>query len=142
MLYCMLYHAILYVISYYTVCYIMLYCMLYYTILYAISCYTVCYHTILYAISYYYCKLYHTILYTVILHYRAIVREMPPTPSKFHYIFNLRDLSRVYAGLCQTTPELYRHNFEFLRVWRNECLRVFHDRLINSADQNNIQVAI
>jgi len=24
---------------------------------------------------------------------------------------------------------------EFVRVWRNECLRVFHDRLINEKDK-------
>ena len=73
---------------------------------------------------------------------RAIVREMPPTPSRFHYIFNLRDLSRVCAGLCQTTADAYKHSHEFLRVWRNECLRVFHDRLISVEDQDNVKVNI
>ncbi len=24
---------------------------------------------------------------------------------------------------------------QFVRVWRNECLRVFHDRLINETDK-------
>lgn len=24
---------------------------------------------------------------------------------------------------------------QFVRVWRNECLRVFHDRLINQTDK-------
>ncbi|KAG2470484.1 DYH10 protein, partial [Polypterus senegalus] len=67
--------------------------------------------------------------------YKNIIRDLPPTPSKFHYIFNLRDLSRVYNGLILTTPERFLTVAQFVRVWRNECLRVFHDRLINEADK-------
>ncbi|XP_028567040.2 dynein axonemal heavy chain 10 isoform X2 [Podarcis muralis] len=67
--------------------------------------------------------------------YQMIVRDLPPTPSKFHYIFNLRDLSRVYNGLVQTTPERFQTVAQMVRVWRNECLRVFHDRLINEVDK-------
>ncbi|POI32185.1 hypothetical protein CIB84_004063, partial [Bambusicola thoracicus] len=71
--------------------------------------------------------------------YKRIVSDLPPTPSKFHYIFNLRDLSRVYNGLILTTPERFQTVTQMVRVWRNECLRVFHDRLINEADKALVQ---
>ncbi|NXF29028.1 DYH10 protein, partial [Nyctibius bracteatus] len=71
--------------------------------------------------------------------YKMIIRDLPPTPSKFHYIFNLRDLSRVYNGLTLTSPERFQTVTQMVRVWRNECLRVFHDRLINEADKALVQ---
>ncbi|KAI4568749.1 hypothetical protein MJG53_014367 [Ovis ammon polii x Ovis aries] len=71
--------------------------------------------------------------------YKNIVQDLPPTPSKFHYIFNLRDLSRVYNGLVLTNPERFQTVTQMVRVWRNECLRVFHDRLINETDKELVQ---
>ncbi|KAM3661462.1 dynein axonemal heavy chain 10 [Ammospiza maritima maritima] len=71
--------------------------------------------------------------------YKMIVTDLPPTPSKFHYIFNLRDLSRVYNGLVLTDAERFHTATQMVRVWRNECLRVFHDRLINEADKELVQ---
>ena len=72
--------------------------------------------------------------------YTAIVGDLPPTPSKFHYIFNLRDLSRIYQGLCQSTIDRFETQAKFVRLWRNECLRVFYDRLISAADKDLVQV--
>uniref|UniRef100_H3BAL0 Dynein axonemal heavy chain 10 n=1 Tax=Latimeria chalumnae TaxID=7897 RepID=H3BAL0_LATCH len=71
--------------------------------------------------------------------YKIIVRDLPPTPSKFHYIFNLRDLSRIFNGLTLSTPERFLTVTQMVRVWRNECLRVFHDRLINKTDKQLVQ---
>lgn len=68
--------------------------------------------------------------------YQRIIRDLPPTPSKFHYIFNLRDLSRIYHGLFLTTPERFSDPGSFVRVWRNECMRVFYDRLTNDKDRD------
>ncbi|CAM9101409.1 unnamed protein product [Chrysoparadoxa australica] len=61
--------------------------------------------------------------------YRVIVERLPPTPSKFHYIFNLRDLSRIYEGMCLATEDKVKTESALVRLWRNECLRVLGDRL-------------
>ena len=63
--------------------------------------------------------------------YRQIVELLPRTPVKFHYIFNLRDLSRVYEGLTRATIDKFTKKESIIRLWRNEALRVFNDRLIN-----------
>ncbi|XP_077418138.1 dynein axonemal heavy chain 10-like isoform X2 [Vanacampus margaritifer] len=74
--------------------------------------------------------------------YNSLVKDLPPTPAKFHYIFNLRDLSRVYNGLTLTQPERFSTVNIFVRVWRNECLRIFHDRLIDEKDKNLVQALL
>lgn len=67
--------------------------------------------------------------------YNFICDKLPPTPSRFHYVFNLRDLSRIYEGLLLSTADKYKSAGDFLRLWRNECLRIFHDRLICPEDK-------
>ncbi|XP_071441594.1 dynein axonemal heavy chain 10 [Hetaerina americana] len=63
--------------------------------------------------------------------YKILIVEFPPTPSKFHYIFNLRDLSRIYAGICLSTPAHFVTAEQVVRLWRNEFTRNICDRLIN-----------
>ncbi|KAL7022048.1 hypothetical protein ACKWTF_012111 [Chironomus riparius] len=65
--------------------------------------------------------------------------QLPPTPSKFHYIFNLKDLSRVYAGILLTSPINFKEPRQLVRVWRNEFTRVFCDRLIVDIDVHIIR---
>jgi dynein heavy chain len=72
--------------------------------------------------------------------YKSITNDLPPTPSKFHYIFNLRDLSRIYNGLVLTTPERFQTAAQIARVWRNEAMRVISDRLIEFDDKKIVNV--
>ena len=70
--------------------------------------------------------------------YLTISEKLPRTPLKFHYIFNLRDISRVYEGLLLSTVDKFTQKEQFVRLWRNECMRVFCDRLIDSTDKELI----
>uniref|UniRef100_A0A1I8GN74 Dynein heavy chain 10, axonemal n=1 Tax=Macrostomum lignano TaxID=282301 RepID=A0A1I8GN74_9PLAT len=74
--------------------------------------------------------------------YNQIIIQLPPTPSKFHYIFNLRDLSRIFSGLCLTTVERFTKRDHMLRVWRNECCRVINDRLISTEDKDGVNALV
>lgn len=73
--------------------------------------------------------------------YNSIVNDLPPTPSKFHYIFNLRDLSRIYNGLVLTTPDRFQSVSQLVRCWRNEAMRVISDRLIEADDKIIVHVS-
>jgi len=63
---------------------------------------------------------------------QIVRKELLPTPSKFHYIFNIRDLSRITQGLLQSHPKFYPGMMQFIRLWRNETTRVLCDRLIST----------
>jgi len=44
----------------------------------------------------------------------------------------------VYEGLLLSTPDKFANAEQFLRLWRNEALRVFHDRLISPEDKHMV----
>jgi len=57
-----------------------------------------------------------------------------PTPTKFHYIFNMRDLSRITQGLLQCTAAKVERKTDLYRLWSHECSRVLADRLVSEDD--------
>lgn len=62
--------------------------------------------------------------------------KMLPTPSKFHYLFNLRDLSRVFQGIFMPdVHETITSEALLLQLWRHECMRVFSDKLVDNKDK-------
>lgn len=44
-------------------------------------------------------------------------------------MFNVRDLSKISAGILMIRPTKFVNHKEFVRVWRNELMRIICDRL-------------
>lgn len=59
---------------------------------------------------------------------------MLPTPAKFHYIFNLRDLSRIWEGILHVAAPECSELDDAVNLWANECVRVIADRFTNEQD--------
>ena len=68
--------------------------------------------------------------------YQTVQRELLPTPMKSHYTFNLRDVSKVFQGICSTTAVSVEDAGTLTRLWVHESLRVFADRLTDDEDRN------
>nr|CAH7749860.1 unnamed protein product [Callosobruchus chinensis] len=68
--------------------------------------------------------------------YKSSMENLRPTPSKSHYVFNLRDLMRLIQGCAMLRKESADNKKTFVKIWIHEVFRVFYDRLIEEKDKD------
>ncbi|XP_070711337.1 dynein axonemal heavy chain 2 [Pempheris klunzingeri] len=66
--------------------------------------------------------------------YSAVSARFLPTPAKIHYLFNLRDISKIFQGLLRAHTDFHDTKSNITRLWIHECFRVFSDRLVDQSD--------
>ncbi|XP_019507533.1 PREDICTED: dynein heavy chain 11, axonemal [Hipposideros armiger] len=78
---------------------------------------------------------------TIALHH-MMTHTFLPTAIKFHYLFNLRDLSNVFQGILFASPECLKGPNDLMRLWLHESSRVYGDKLIDTKDCDLFQKKI
>ncbi|RHY32696.1 hypothetical protein DYB32_002341, partial [Aphanomyces invadans] len=74
--------------------------------------------------------------------YQAVETNFLPTPQNCHYLFNLRDMAKVVAGLLVADKHIITSRDCMLRMWVHECLRTFSDRLTGAQDRDTFKAKI
>ena len=73
--------------------------------------------------------------------FKSACSQLLPTPSKSHYIFNLRDLAKTISGLTtmQSNEDYQR---ELWVLWYHENERAYSDRLCDQKDIDKLRTVL
>ena len=74
-------------------------------------------------------------LATIDIYKQIALQEFLPTPSKSHYLFSMRDISKVFQGLLKSNSRSIDTSETMIRFYCHEMLKIFHDRLCDHKDQ-------
>uniref|UniRef100_A0A3B3Y5N1 AAA+ ATPase domain-containing protein n=1 Tax=Poecilia mexicana TaxID=48701 RepID=A0A3B3Y5N1_9TELE len=75
-----------------------------------------------------------TLIQAAICLHQKISQNFLPTAIRFHYIFNLRDLSNIFQGVLFALPECIRYPTDLVHLWLHESSRVYSDKLMEEKD--------
>jgi dynein heavy chain len=74
--------------------------------------------------------------------FKKALDDLLPTPAKCHYLFNLRDIWKVFLGVCSQSHKISNTPDIVIRCWCHEIQRVFGDRLTDKTDVQWMQTQI
>lgn len=81
------------------------------------------------------CQMTSSIVEASLSLYKSTLVSFLPTPTKCHYMFNLRDFAKVIQGIRMIPGTHLRDPNKLVRLWCHEVYRVYSDRLIDVKDQ-------
>ncbi|OAJ37788.1 hypothetical protein BDEG_21780 [Batrachochytrium dendrobatidis JEL423] len=74
---------------------------------------------------------------SLLLH-KKVASTFLPTAVKFHYVFNLRDLSNIFQGILFSTKEKIKEPIELVQLFIHETSRTYGDKMIDDADRQQL----
>ncbi|KAL0190552.1 hypothetical protein M9458_013250, partial [Cirrhinus mrigala] len=76
----------------------------------------------------------NTLVQAAICLHQKMSQNFLPTAIRFHYIFNLRDISNIFQGILFALPEQVRYPIDLVHLWLHESSRVYSDKLMEEKD--------
>ncbi|KAI0982004.1 hypothetical protein GJ496_010034, partial [Pomphorhynchus laevis] len=70
---------------------------------------------------------------TIAIHYR-IASLFLPTAIKFYYLFNLRDIQRIYEGIIFANNECMLNPESLIRLYTHEAYKTYSDKMLDKDD--------
>jgi dynein heavy chain, axonemal len=74
---------------------------------------------------------------SLLLH-KKVASTFLPTAVKFHYVFNLRDLSNIFQGMLFITKERIKEPVELVRLFIHETTRTYGDKMVDDTDRQQL----
>lgn len=65
--------------------------------------------------------------------------KIHPTFKTPHYIFSMRDISKIFQGLLLSSPWTVDNSKSLVILWAHECKRILKDKLTNHGDRQTFE---